>query len=261
MLTDIDYLAQAIKEKLGIDLTEDTEKLVRKITPRLEALDKSVWEYTQYIKTHTQEWEQIIDAVTINETYFFREEEQLRAYTEKLQTANKPHIRVWSAACSSGEEPYTLAILAKEHLPNGTTVEIIATDLNQDVLAFAKKGRYKKNSLSFRRMDPTKILHYFDEEGDEYVIKPIYKEMVNFSSFNLVEETNWIFMKYFDIIFCRNVLIYFDEDTTKKIFENFYDSLNEKGSLFLGHSDPYRQIYDQFKLVRTPELLYLVKGE
>lgn len=261
MQTDIGLLAEMIKEKLGIDMTYNTDGLLRKMNKRLEELNKSVWEYINYLKTNPLEWEHVIDIVTINETYFFREREQLELFKNLLEKTTKKTIRIWCAACSTGEEPYSLAILAKEALGSDVKIEIVASDINRDVIEFAKKGEYSKSSLSFRRLQASTIQCYFDEYEDVYKIKPEYKELVSFTPFNLVDPDRWILMKNFDIIFCRNVLIYFDEETTKTIIENFYHSLNEQGALFLGHSDPYRQIYKDFQLIRTTETIYLMKGD
>lgn len=261
MKTDILQLALMIKETLGIDMTTNTESLQRKMTTRLQELELSVWEYIQYVKQHPTEWEHIINYVTINETYFFREEEQLNELIKSLHQLNKKHIRVWSAACSTGEEPYTLAMLLKEHLPADTVIDIVATDINQEVLEFAKKGVYSKNSLSFRRISAETRAQYFDERDQSYEVKHQYKELVKFSPFNLVSPDKWFLMKDFDIIFCRNVLIYFDEETVKDVIERFYYALGQEGQLFLGHSDPYRQIYHKFQFVRTPNTLYLKKGD
>lgn len=261
MQPELIHLATMIRDKIGIDMLKNTESLERKLAARLQELDVSVWGYVQYVKKNPTEWDRIIDYITINETYFFREEEQLDEFKKTLQSITKKHVRIWSAACSMGEEAYTLAIIAKETLPAGTTVEIIATDINEDVLDTAKLGIYSKNSLSFRRLPADKIARYFDEVVGGYQIKETYKNMVKFSSFNLVDTQKWIFMREFDVIFCRNVLIYFDEETNKQVIEQFYESLGEKGMLFLGHSDPYRQIYTGFKFIRTPKTLYLQKGE
>lgn len=260
MRTDVQQLALMIKEKLGIDMENNRESLLRKMTPRLQELNKSVWEYIQYVRLQPAEWEHIIDLVTINETYFFREEEQLDELKRVIQTLDKKHLRVWSAACSTGEEPYTLAMVLNEHLPSGTTFDITASDINQDVLAFAKDATYHKNSLSFRRLPKEKILHYFDEVGEDYRVKQKYRQMIQFTPFNLVDPDAWFYMKNFDIIFCRNVLIYFDEEAVKGVIEGFYHALGEKGYLFLGHSDPYRQIHPNFTFVRTTDTLYLTKG-
>lgn len=260
MRPDAQQLALAIKEKLGIDMTDNLDGLLRKMNARLQELNLSVWEYLQYIRLHTSEWERIIDLVTINETYFFREEEQLDELKKIIQNLEKKHVRVWSAACSTGEEPYTLAMILSEHLPSDVSFEIVASDINQDVIAFAKRATYSKNSLSFRRLEKEKIARYFDEAGEDYCVKEIYKEKVTFQPFNLVDSNAWFYMRNFDIIFCRNVLIYFDEEAVKQVVEGFYDALDKKGYLFLGHSDPYRQIHPDFTFVRTPKTLYLTKG-
>lgn len=260
METDVQNLALMIKEKLGIDMLNNLDSLKRKIKSRLDELNISIWEYIRFVKENEKEWDKIIDIVTINETYFFREEEQLDEFKKEIKSFDKNHIRVWCAACSTGEEPYTLSMLLKENLPIGTTFEVVASDINKDVVDFAKKGFYQKNSLSFRRLDDSTIRKYFEDKENGYEVKKEYKENVSFTTFNLVG-LNWFAMKDFDVIFCRNVLIYFDEKTVKDIVKNFYYSLGEKGSLYLGHSDPYRQIYDKFKFIRTPQTLFLKKGD
>ena len=256
-------LAEAIKEKMGIDFKKKLEYLKRKIEPIIREENITIAEIMSKMNKEPQYLQRIIELVTINETYFFREQEQLEAFKDALIELKKQKrsIRIWSSACSSGEEPYTLAFIAKDIVGEDVEIEIVATDINMDVLDIARKGEYSKSSLSFRRMDKRYIEKYFEEEEHHYKVKQEYKKMIRFTNFNLVDRDKWIMMKNFDIIFCRNVLIYFDDKTIKEINKNFYNSLCEKGYLFLGHSDPHREIHSEFHMISTKDSTYLKKGE
>lgn len=262
MDSNYEALVEVIKEKMGIDFSEKIDYLKRKIEPKIKKDNTSIVQMMTALKRDKKYLQEIIELLTINETYFFREKEQLEAYKnvlKKMKTNNKK-IKIWSCACSTGEEPYTLSFIAKEVLGDDADFEIIATDIDESVLDFAQKGEYKTSSLSFRRMDDRQKRKYFDEEKNGLRIKKEYKEKIKFEHFNLVEKNRWIMMKNFDIIFCRNVLIYFDDETVKEVNKNFYHSLKEEGYLFLGHADPHRDIYENFNVVTNEDTTYMVKG-
>jgi len=261
MKHDYTQLAQMIKERLGIDTIDNIHSLERKVESRLKELDVSVWEYIRLLKEKEAEWEILTEMVTINETYFFREEEQLNQMISLIEKLDKKHIRIWSAACSTGEEPYSIAMKLRKHFSDSKRIEITATDINNRVLELGRNGRYHKHSLSFRRMTASLLSELFTEDEVYYEVRKEYRDMVSFSSFNLVSASQWADKKDFDLIFCRNVLIYFDDQSIHDITENFYHSLSSDGFLFLGHSDPYRMIYDGFEIKRTEDTLYLKKRD
>lgn len=209
-------------------------------------------------------WKNLIAELTIGETYFFRDTAQLQA----LETEILPEIirerrekrlrilRLWSAGCSSGEEPYSLAIMLRELLEDIETwhITIRATDINEQNLERARRGFY--GSWSFRQAMPSHIKQkYFREHGNQMEIVPEIRSMVSFSYLNLVEDTYPSLITNttnMDIILCRNVTIYFDKTTTQQIAKRFHASLIEGGWLVVGHSEPLASIYKGFQAHNFP---------
>jgi len=209
--------------------------LESKISERLKELGLSCWEYGGYLRVEPKEWDTLIDLITVNETYFFREENLLEEFQKvilpkyKDRTPNNP-LRIWSSACSSGEEPYTLAILSEETgLFETGAVEIIASDIDKKVLEKARRGLYNKKSFSFRTMPKEILDKYFISFGDDYKVKDSIRAMVDFRRVNLLDENK--------IVFCRNVLIYFDTKAINKVINSLYKVLRAGGYLFLGHAE------------------------
>jgi chemotaxis protein methyltransferase CheR len=196
----------------------------------------------------------LVDNLTTNETYFFREVPQLRAFSEEIlpelrrTLAERKVLRIWSAGCSTGEEPYTIAMLLLESGDwwRDWQVEIIGSDITQRVLHTARKGVYKKNA--HRATSPEMLAKYFVEEKGEYRIIDKVKELVSFSSLNLLDPYKTSLISNMDIIFCRNVIIYFDKEAKKKVIESFYHKLREGGYLLLGHSESLINISNAFVL-------------
>ena len=194
-----------------------------------------------------------MDLLTVNETYFFREQNQLKAFSEEileeLKTLNRDRktLRVWSAGCSTGEEPYTIAMLINErgHF-NGWDIEIHGSDINQRVLQIARSGVYRKNS--FRTTEPYFMTKYFSEDNGSFKISDAAKKHVNFSYLNLLDPFKSKFLGKMDVIFCRNVLIYFDNASRRRVIENFHDRLVDGGYLLLGHAESLINISTAFTL-------------
>lgn len=195
----------------------------------------------------------VVDVLTTNETYFFREANQLRTFSEEIvpelvMKAQTPRLRIWSAGCSTGEEPYTLAMLVLEHpeLKNWK-VDIFASDISQRVLQTARKGIYTKSS--FRSMDPRYRERYFQElDPGRSQIDDRVKRLVNFGHLNLLQPEQWTILTFFDIIFCRNVMIYFNAESKKKMVDNFHRKLEKGGFLLLGHAESLMNISTAFLL-------------
>jgi chemotaxis protein methyltransferase CheR len=197
----------------------------------------------------------LVDNLTTNETYFFRESAQLRAFTDEIlpeireQNAKRRRLRIWSAGCSTGEEPYTIAILVLESGDwwRDWQVEILGSDINQRVLHAARKGVYKKGS---HRATPPEMLHkYFVEEGKgDCRIVDAVRQFVSFSYVNLLDPYKTSLIRDLDIVFCRNVIIYFDREAKKKVIGSFYDKLRDGGFLLLGHSESLINISPAFTL-------------
>ncbi|WP_057979700.1 CheR family methyltransferase [Caloramator mitchellensis] len=259
-------LAEKIYRRSGIDYNNSLSNLESKIANRLEELGLSCWEYCGYLEIEPEEWNVLFELITINETYFFREENLLKEFKEVVlpiysnRTPQNP-LRIWSAACSTGEEPYTLGMLIEDcGLFEEGAVHIIASDINKKVLRKAENGIYSKKSLSFRRMPDDAYEKFFDDLGEDYKVKDSIMNMVQFRNINLMDESIIRDLGKFDIIFCRNVLIYFDTLAIKSIIQSFYNALDNRGYLFLGHAETINGINDNFKTIYTPSVFYYVKG-
>jgi chemotaxis protein methyltransferase CheR len=209
--------------------------------------------FLKYDRKSQEEFTNVIDLLTIHETYFFREEQQLKAFTDEIlpelltTRATAKSLRIWSAGCSTGEEPYTLSMLILE---NGAfkdwSVEIFASDISQRVLQAARRGVYSGSSL--RVMNPFYLSKYFHKEEHGYRIDDRVKKNVTFLHLNLLDTDKMIFVNNLDIIFCRNVIIYFDQEAKKKIVATFYQKLNAGGYLLLGHSESLINLSTAFSL-------------
>lgn len=206
-----------------------------------------------YDKKKEEELTAVIDILTVNETFFFREQNQLKAFSDEIlpelreTNKEKKRMRIWSAGCSTGEEPYTIAMLILENGRfQGWDIEILGSDINQRVLTAARRGVYRKNS--FRTAEQYFIRKYFTEEDGSYIISEDVKRLVSFSHLNLLDPFKVRFMGRMDVIFCRNVLIYFDHAARKKVVDNFYDNLLDGGYLLLGHAESLMNISTSFAL-------------
>jgi chemotaxis protein methyltransferase CheR len=217
-------------------------------------------EYYQLLKFSTEqaEMQQLINRLTINETYFFRDFPQLQGFAEdvllqivkaKIEAGDK-RIRLWSAGCSTGEEPYTLAIILLEMLPDPDqwTIEIMASDINTRVLDAARKGFY--NSRSVKDVPLEYLERYFTQRFETYILNKSVRNMVTFKMINLMEDREMKLQANYDLIFCRNVLIYFDTDSRLSVLNRFYQSLRSEGYIYLGHSESVARITDSYKIKR-----------
>ncbi|HPM43248.1 MAG TPA: protein-glutamate O-methyltransferase CheR, partial [Candidatus Omnitrophota bacterium] len=238
----------------------------------------SLLSYYTYITTSDgkeDELRELLNRITIKHTYFFRNEPQFNVLRKvvlpqlaekKLKEArdmgiSKPALRVWSAGCSTGEEPYTIAMVIRDSMPDidSWDVHILATDASQDALAKAAKGIYPMNSM--RLVDAEHKGRYFKEitrsgQGEAYEIDDSIKKMVTFGYHNLIDED---YPAGFDIIFCRNVVIYFELETTIKVMTKIRDSLNDNGYLFIGYSETLYFLHDKFKMVSRDDAIYYRK--
>ncbi|QGG48614.1 CheR family methyltransferase [Heliorestis convoluta] len=261
------HLSKMIYEHCGIDYRKQEATLSSKIASRLRELGLTSSEYATYLKTKDTEWDKLIELITVNETYFFREDKVLEEFQKLLlqyqnRSVHQP-LRIWSAACSSGEEPYTLAMLIKEKalFPPGA-VQIIASDINPKILQKAKSGLYHKKSLSFRKMPDTMLRKYFLPQEEEYQIINEVKEMIEFRRLNLFDPYLVGKMEKIDILFCRNVLIYFDGKAIQKIVNSFADIMKPGGYLFLGHAETITGTSRAFETIYQSSVFYYRrKGE
>ena len=251
-LKDIDYerISRLVYEQCGINLHEGKKELVKaRLGKRLrEGNFNSFGEYYRYVATDdgTAELISMIDSLSTNLTYFFREESHFQKLRNMIKlmvkTSNQEglseKLRIWSAGCSTGEEPYSLAMTVCESV-NGLSgdVKIMATDISTRVLQIADKGIFGKERLN--NVPPAILKKYFQMgsgscEG-QFLIKKNIRDMVQFSRFNLMDTPPPNYR--FDIIFCRNVMIYFDKATQEALVSRFHQCLNRGGHLFVGHSE------------------------
>lgn len=247
-----------VRDYCGIYFDDDSRYLLEKrLSRRVRTLHfsnfREYYRYLLYHKNREEELTSIIDIITVNETYFFREQNQLKTFSEEILpelkdiNKDKKRLRVWSAGCSTGEEPYTIAILVLEKgYFHNWNIEIFGSDINQRVLQAARSGIYRKNS--FRATEPYFLRKYFREEDNISRISDNVKKYVNFSHLNLLDPFKVKLVGTVDVIFCRNVLIYFDYPSRKKVIDMFYERLADGGYLLLGHAESLINISTAFSL-------------
>ncbi len=212
----------------------------------------------------------LLNEITIGETCFFRNQPQLDALRRIvlpniLQVKSKlplRRLRIWSAGCSTGEEPYTLRMLQLEEAAGPLkdwSVEILATDINERSLAHAKAGLY--GNYSMRNLTPAYRQKYFIPQGDQLQVNSLARANISFTRLNLSDDARMTFMKSMDVIFCCNVLIYFDLASKRRVIQHFFNNLLPHGYLFLGHSESLYGVSEDFHLVHLPGATAYMKGE
>ena len=244
-----DRLRDLVREHAGIDFPDEKRYLLEsRVKPRLLAQDVPDFEtYADRLEQgDTREIARLVNAVTINETAFFRHPSQFEALEDTIlpelvrlhQQERSGPMRLWSAACSAGDEAYSLAILIRESLaPRHPRMdyEIVGTDIDTAVLEEARAGRYRKRSV--RNVPPAYLRDYFDQSGEAFVVDPAIRDMVEFRPLNLTDARDMRRMRNFDLIMCANVLIYFNETSKKDVLQGLYRSLRPGGYLFVGGSE------------------------
>lgn len=244
--TDFRAIASLALKEFGLNLAESKKPLVySRLSKRLKA--RSVNNFSEYLSLLQGNNEQtekleLISALTTNVTSFFREKHHfdtlsrdvLPTLQEKLKSGQR--VRIWSAGCSSGQEPYSIAMTILDHIPDAKekNVKILATDIDPKIVEKAKSGEYTSDEISgipesFRK----KWIHKYEEH--KCSISNDLRSIVTFAELNLMEE--WPFTGPFDAIFCRNVAIYFNQETQKKLWDRFQRKLTHSGYLFIGHSE------------------------
>ena len=262
-LSDAEFgeLAGLLHRTAGLAF-DDTrrESLAYSVNERMRAAGcRSVADYLRLLADPeaAAERQALLDEVTIPETHFFRNPPQIRALRQHVlpelmrQAAGRRKLRIWSAGCSTGEEPYTIAMLVRELIPAnaGWDVQIVATDISTRALSAATAGRYRERS--FVMTDPIDRQRFFvlDTESRAYSVRPEVRELVEFRHHNLVADPPPFQPGEVDLILCRNVTIYFDRDTTKRLMMRLHSTLRDGGYLFLGHAETLWQISTDFSLV------------
>lgn len=253
---DFQLLSGIVRERSGLVLTEEKIYLLEsRLVPLARQRGKNTLEdLANELRRSNDEKlkEEITEAMTTNETFFFRDTKPFDIFKESvlpklLETrASKKSIRIWNAACSTGQEPYSLAMLLKEEAAKmaGWRVEIMATDISNEVLEKAKAGLYSQFEVQ-RGLPIQLLIKYFQQMGEMWQIDSSIRAMVKFQNVNLLD--NLSFMGGFDVIFCRNVLIYFDHETKGKVLSQMHNILADDGALFLGGAETVLGICDEFK--------------
>lgn len=268
---DFNLFRQFLEEACGISLGDNKQYLVTNRIRRIldEYQLKTLGELVVLLRQgfNRKLREQVIDAMTTNETFWFRDVYPFENLQNKLlPDLMQPHlrmqgaVRIWSAACSYGQEPYSISMVVEEYkrsamgvLPR--PVSIIATDLSSTALEQAKSGVYDKLSI-IRGLSQEKLDRYFDKTSDnQWQVKQAVRERVEFRSLNLLD--SYSSLGKFDIVFCRNVLIYFNADLKREIMRKIHASLKPGGILYLGSSEGLAGASDLFEMVRCePGILY-----
>ena len=248
---DFQHISKLVYEKMGIVLGEHKHDMVyRRLSKRIVELNFSSFrEYISFVDKNPDEISMVANAITTNLTSFFREGhhfETLEKIVLEHINSNKKSLRIWSAGCSNGAEPYTISMVVKEVLKErkGYDVKILATDLDTNMLDFGSKGEYE---IDWAEKIPPRYTKYIKANKETFEVSDSIKELIHFKRLNLLE--NWPMSGKFDVIFCRNVVIYFDKPTQKKLFNRYADMMNNNGYLFIGHSENITTITERFELL------------
>jgi len=252
-----------LQNTAGIDLGENKQYLVSTRVRRIMLENKfsSLSDLTNAIslKTNTVIRQQVLDAMTTNETFWFRDLYPYNYLSQTLLPAwhkeGKSRYRIWSAACSSGQEPYSISMIIQEYIRKNYNlenmpIEIVATDLSNSVLESAMSGKFDKLSVS-RGLEGSRLKDWFTQgDSDSWKVKDIIKQRVQFRPLNLLE--SYTLMGKFDAVFCRNVLIYFSVGDKTDILKRIHRTLNKGGKLFLGSSENPGQASELFETQHIP---------
>lgn len=269
-IADFDLYKDLLYERSGLDITPDKSYLLdSRLTPiakkwgypSLDAMSVSLRALPDpdLVK-------EIVDAMTTNETSFYRDmrpfdnfENVVLPYLMENAPRGKT-IRIWCAACSTGQEPYSLAMILKEKQAQlkGHRFEIVATDISDRVLDTARKGLYSQFEVQ-RGLPVTKLVSFFTQVEDKWQINDEIKSMVTYRNFNLLD--SMLSLGKFDIVFCRNVLIYFDTETKAKVLGGIANQMEKDGYLFLGGAETVLGVTDKFAAIKDVRGLYAQSGE
>jgi len=266
-ITDQEFigLRDFIYAQCGIYIADNRKYLLEnRLGNRLKKLNlKNFDEYYNFLRFDVgkaNELKKLFEVITTNETSFYRNPPQLQVFQEKVlsevlkeRRANGKSLRIWSAGCSTGEEPYTLSMIIHELLKSEVgswDIRITANDLSERVLESARKGVYNDYTLRTTPEDIAK--RYFDMNSGTNKIKPEVKKLVSFGQINLKDRMQLKRVERSQIIFCRNVIIYFDDEMKRQVINAFYDNLLPGGYLFIGHSESLHNITRAFKPIHFP---------
>ncbi len=267
--TDFDFICQILKARSGLLLTNDKAYLLEsRLLPvarkwKLASFDDLV----RLIRTKNDEAviRDVVEAMTTNESFFFRDTKPFDQFKQicmpallKARAAQKT-IRIWSAACSSGQEAYSLAMILSEmgSALNGWKIDIVGTDLSVEILTRAKEGLYSQFEVQ-RGLPITLLVKYFQQTGDRWKLSDTIRNKVQYREWNLLSDP--VSLGKFDIVYCRNVLIYFDQPTKAKVLTGIAKQMPEDGFLFLGGAETVLGISDKFQLLPGQRGIYGLTG-
>ncbi len=246
---DLDRIAALAHKAAGIVITEEKSAMIQaRLSPRLRATGtRAFGEYIDFVISEDGHDERgpFIRALTTNLTRFYREPHHFEDFREKLLPSVLPKlrsggkVRIWSSACSTGEEPYSIAFDILRTIPDASSydIRVLATDIDSDVVAKAKQGRYAERIVKNVPDDVREQFFAMSAQGDgnDYEVVKAAKDLISFRELNLLQQ--WPIKGPFDTIFCRNVMIYFNRDTQEMLLERFAGLVNNNARLYLGHSE------------------------
>ena len=252
---DFDRIRKLIYQRAGISLHAGKQAMVySRLSRRLrDASFNSFGQYLQALESATgaaaeQEWQEFVNCLTTNLTSFFREEHHFPVLHAELTARRNASLRIWCNAASTGEEPYSLAMTALEALGANANAKIVCSDIDTKVLATAEAGVYAADA---RGLSPERLRQHFmrgtGANSGFIRVKPELKRLVEFRAFNLMDE-RWSVGDPFDIVFCRNVMIYFDAPTQRRVLERLHRAMRPGALLFAGHSENFGESKDLFRL-------------
>jgi chemotaxis protein methyltransferase CheR len=264
-IDDFNLLSKLIKDRSGLTLTKDKAYLLEsRLLPVARKWNlKSLDELVMRLRTRSEAGlvRDVVEAMTTNESFFFRDikpfdqfKQVVLPYLLQARSATRS-IKIWSAACSSGQEPYTLSMIMKEERQKliGWNTDVLATDLSTEILTKAQAGLYSQFEVQ-RGLPIQLLVKYFKQAGDRWQIDAGIREMVRYRPFNLLDDLTSL--GQFDVIFCRNVLIYFDQPTKQMVLERMAKQLAPDGFLYLGGAETVVGITDKFQPMANHRGIY-----
>jgi chemotaxis protein methyltransferase CheR len=269
---DFEKFRDFFYRKTGIYFDESKRYFVdKRIFQRMEETENSTFrEYFSFMRFQAsqQEYQQVVNLMTVNETYFFREEYQLKCMVGPVldeiarRSRGAAPIRILSIPCSTGEEPYSIALYLIEFWPRlaDFDVQIYGADIDTNVLAQCKAGVFSSRSIQYL---PRAILgrHFQPLPQERYLLSQDLRDCVEFTHVNLADPLQMLRLRNFDLIFCRNLLIYFDDASRRKAAESFYDALKPGGFIFLGHSESMSRMSSLFKVRKFDDAIAYQKPQ
>jgi chemotaxis protein methyltransferase CheR len=269
LMSEVEFrlLRDLVHEHCGLTFGDETRYLLeRRLGPRLEALGLGGFgEYHRFLRYdpgREAELDEAVDLLTTNETYFYREPFQLNAFGREIlpacarSLAKERRLRILSAGCSTGEEAYTLAVMVRDsRLFEGWDVEIVGSDISRRCLAAARAGSYGEHA--FRNPEAAPMRRWFRLRGGKWVIDDAVKRMVRFTRENLLDPGALASVSKLDVLFCRNVMIYFDLPARRRVLRKFHQAMREGAWLLLGHSESLLNVTADFEIVHLEsDLVY-----